>query len=117
MRRMAAGPILSLLVVVYDMPEQARRTLYTLSPEYQRNARAADYEVIVVENASARLLGEDDALRMGPNVRYFQRDDGSGTPIAAVNFAAEQAGGSMVGVLVDGARLLQSGCTESLYQF
>jgi hypothetical protein len=102
-------PVLSLLVVVYDMPEQARRTLHTLSPAYQRNVHAADYEVIVVENASRRLLGLEDAERSGPNVRYFLREDSSRSPAAAVNFAAAQARGTMVGVLVDGARLLTPG--------
>lgn len=110
--RAAARPVLSLLVVIYDMPEQARRTLHTLSPPYQRNVRAADYEIIVVENASDRLLGFEDAERSGPNVRYFLRDDASGTPVGALNFAASQARGAMVGVLVDGARLLSPGIVE-----
>jgi hypothetical protein len=105
----AAPPVLSLLVVVYDMPEQARRTLYTLSPDYQREARAADYEVIVVENASDRLLGREAAEGSGPNVRYFLRQDASRTPVSAMNFAASQARGAMLGVLVDGARLLSPG--------
>src|SRR5687767_1804583 len=91
------------------MPEQARRTLYTLSSEYQREAPAADYEVIVVENASERLLGREAAESSGPNVRYFLRHDASHTPVSAMNFAASQARGTMLGVLVDGARLLSPG--------
>src|SRR5256885_337009 len=93
------------------MPEQARRTLFTLSPAYQRNAAAA-YEVIVVENASERLLGQEMAENTGPNVRYFQRRDSSRSPASAVNFAAMQARGAVVGVLVDGARLLSPGVVE-----
>jgi hypothetical protein len=94
------------------MPEQARRTLFSLSPEYQRNVRASDYEVIVVENASERLLGAEVAEKTGPNVRYFLRHDASRSPAGAVNFAATQARGAMVGVLVDGARLLSPGIVE-----
>src|SRR5262245_55058938 len=94
------------------MPEQARRTLVSLSPGYQRNARAADYEVIVVEKASDRLLGAERAESTGPNVRYFLRQDASRSPAGAVNFAAAQARGSMVAVLVDGARLLSPGVVE-----
>jgi glycosyltransferase involved in cell wall biosynthesis len=105
-------PILSLLVVVYDMPDQARRTLYSLSPAYQRNVRARDYEVIVVENASERLLGQEAAESSGPNVRYFLRQETSRSPALAVNFAAAEARGTMIGVLVDGARLLSPGIVE-----
>ncbi|HEX7672448.1 MAG TPA: glycosyltransferase [Polyangiaceae bacterium] len=106
------APVLSLLVVVYDMPGQARRTLQSLSPAYQENARAEDYEVIVVENASPRLLGREAAESTGPNVRYFPREDTSGTPVGAMNFAASQARGAMLAALVDGARLLSPGIVE-----
>src|SRR5689334_5918442 len=60
-RALAEAPLLSLLVIVHRMPEQAGRTLRSLSPSYQRNAAASDYEVIVVENASDRLLGAEVA--------------------------------------------------------
>lgn len=105
-------PVLSLLLVVYDMPEQARRTLISLAPGYQRNVRAADYEIIVVENASERLLGAERAESTAPNVRYFLRQDTSRSPAGAVNFAATRARGDMVAVLVDGARLLSPGVVE-----
>jgi glycosyltransferase involved in cell wall biosynthesis len=94
------------------MPEQARKTLHTLSPAYQRNVLARDYEVIVVENASDRLLGAEVAEASGPNVRYFLREESSQSPAGAVNFAASLARGSMIGVLVDGARLLSPGIIE-----
>jgi hypothetical protein len=105
----AASPVLSLVVVVYDMPEQARRTLVSLSPGHQAGVSAADYEVIVVENASPRLLGEDAALATGPNVRYFLRDETSSSPVFAVNAGGAAAQGEMLGILVDGARLVTPG--------
>jgi glycosyltransferase involved in cell wall biosynthesis len=111
-RALTDAPLLSLLVIVHRMPEQARRTLLSLSPAYQRNTAAADYEVIVVENASDRPLGAEAAEASGPNVRYFLREESSQSPAAAVNFAAEQARGGMIGVLVDGARLLSPGIVE-----
>lgn len=107
-----ARPRLSLVVVVYDMPDQARRTLHSLSPGYQRNASPEDYEVIVVENASGRLLGEGAATGSGPNVRYFLREEPSASPVSAVNFGANHARGETVGILVDGARLLSPGVVE-----
>jgi hypothetical protein len=106
------GPVLSVVVVVFAMPEQAKRTLYTLSPAYQRNVDAADYEVIVVENESPRLLGALEAEKSGPNVRYFLRDEGSASPVFAANFGAAQARGRVLGMMVDGARLLSPGIVE-----
>jgi hypothetical protein len=104
-----SAPSLSFVVVVYDMPDQARRTLHSLSPAYQREARADDYEVVVVENASPRLLGRDAALASGPNVRYFLRERPEPSPVPAINFGAAQSAGAMLGVMIDGARLLTPG--------
>lgn len=105
-------PALSLVVVVHDMPAQALRTLHSLSPAYQRGASALDYEVIVVENASGRLLGEAAALGAGPNFRYFLREEPGTSPVSAVNFGVERARGDTVAILVDGARLLSPGVVE-----
>lgn len=106
------GPILTIVVVVFSMPEQARRTLHTLSPAYQHGVPADAYEVVVVENESPRLLGEAAALASGPHVRYFLRPERSESPVAAANFGAEQARGEVIGVMVDGARLLSPGVVE-----
>jgi hypothetical protein len=105
-------PRLSLVVVVHDMPEQARRTLHSLSPAHQRGVTADAYEILVVENASPRMLGEEAALATGPNVRYFARDDGTRSPVSAVNFGVERSRAGFVGVLVDGARLVTPGVVE-----
>ena len=45
-------PALSVVVVVYNIPREAPRTLLTLSASYQRHIDADDYEVIVVDNGS-----------------------------------------------------------------
>jgi glycosyltransferase involved in cell wall biosynthesis len=110
--RDASRPALSFVVVVYDMPEQAERTLRSLSPAYQRNAAAADYEVVVVENRSPRTLGSEAAALTGPNVRYFLREEASESPVDAVNFGAAEARGEYVAIMVDGARLVTPGVVE-----
>lgn len=102
-------PLLSFVVVVYDMPEQARRTLHSLSSAYQRGTLPDDYEIVVVENASERLLGADTARGTAANVRYFLREETSQSPAGAVNFGVSQARGEQVGILVDGARLVTPG--------
>lgn len=104
-------PLLSLVVVVYDMPEQARRTLHSLSPAYQRGTRPDEYEIIVVENASDRILGADAVRAAAANARYFLREETSQSPAGAVNFGVSRARGDQIGILVDGARLVTPGIT------
>lgn len=109
-RAVDAAPIkLSIVVIVYKMPEQARKTLYSLSTAYQRGVEAADYEVIVVENRSDRLLGEDAIRDLPGDFRYFLRDETLPTPVFAVNFGAAQARGTHIAVVVDGARMCTPG--------
>ena len=100
---------ISFVVVVYNMPEQAKRTLHSLSTAYQRGVDRDDYEVIVVENRSARLLGEEAATAYPGNFRYFLRDEQLPTPVFAINFAATHATGTHIAVMIDGARMVTPG--------
>jgi hypothetical protein len=108
-RRLGRPPALSLVVVVYRMPEQADRTLHSLSAAYQTGVSEADYEVIVVENASDRPLGEAAAVRHGGNFHYIHRDESSPTPVHALNAGATLARGAMLGLMIDGARMVTPG--------
>src|SRR5258708_20487196 len=51
-----SGPKLSVVVVVYNIPREVRRTLLSLSASYQRDIAPSDYEVIVVDNGSDPAL-------------------------------------------------------------
>jgi len=97
---------LSLIVVVYNMPQQAMNTLYSLSVPYQKNVSVDDYEVIVVENKSRHNLREQEVRDLGDNFKYFLRDEPGVSPVPAVNFAYEQAKGNMIGLIIDGARMV-----------
>lgn len=109
-RTVAPAPTkLSIVVIVYKMPEQARKTLYTLSTAYQRGVDADDYEVIVVENRSDQLLGADAIRDLSGDFRYFLRDETRPTPVFAVNFGAAQARGTHIAVVIDGARMCSPG--------
>ncbi|MEP1471046.1 MAG: glycosyltransferase [Halieaceae bacterium] len=99
-------PLISFIVIVYKMPDQAEKTLLSLSTRYQRGVSEADYEVIVVENSSDAVLGEKRACQYGANVRYFYREETQPSPVPAVNFGASKACGNHVSIMVDGARML-----------
>jgi hypothetical protein len=110
----SSKPRLSLVVVVHRMPDQARRTLLSLSVRHQRDVTEHDYEVIVVENDSERLLGSRAVVEAGKNFRYFSRAEASSSPAAAVNFGVGHARAAHVAIVVDGARLASPGVVGNM---
>lgn len=99
-------PKLSIIVIVYDMPRQAMNTLFSLSTPYQKNISTDDYEVIVVENSSSRNLDKTAVTALGPQFRYWLREETGISPVPAVNFAFEQCRGEQIGLIIDGARIV-----------
>lgn len=102
-------PLLSIIVIAYDMPRQALNTLTSLNPDYQQGVEAADYEVIVVENRSKRNMDAEAIARLPGNFRYFLRDEPGVSPAAAINFGFAQARGTLIGLMIDGARMVTPG--------
>jgi glycosyltransferase involved in cell wall biosynthesis len=103
------NPKLSVIVIVHDMRREAPRTLFSLSPWYQRAVETSDYEVIVVENGSIAPLRADTVECTAPNFRYLQHETSSESPVDAVNLGVNLARGEYVTVCVDGARILSPG--------
>ena len=101
-----SNPVLSIIVVVYDMPRQAMNTLLSLALPYQKNVSTDDYEVIVVENQSANNLDVAAVAALGSQFRYFLREEKGVSPVPAVNFAFSQCRGSQIGLIIDGARMV-----------
>jgi hypothetical protein len=101
-----SNPALSVIVIVYNMPRQAMNTLFSLSLPYQKNVTTDDYEVIVVENDSGNNLDAAAVAALGPQFRYFLRDEKGVSPAPAVNFAFSQCKGAQIGLIIDGARLV-----------
>jgi hypothetical protein len=99
-------PRLSFILVVYNMQRQAMNTLYSLSARHQQNVDACDYEIIVVENASASTLVEADVLALGDNFRYFLRHESSQSPVGAINFGFSQIRAANICLMIDGARMV-----------
>ncbi|MFZ3154707.1 glycosyltransferase [Pseudomonas sp.] len=102
-------PLLSIIVIAYDMPRQALNTLISLSPAYQQGVDADDYEVILVENRSKRNMDAEAIARLPGNFRYFLRDEPGVSPAAAINFAFSQVRGRFIGLMIDGARMVTPG--------
>jgi hypothetical protein len=105
----SGGCLLSVVVVVYDMPRQALNTVRSLVAPYQRGVSSEQFEIIVVENASARNMDREALAALGPNVVYHLRQESEPTPVHAANFGIEQARGRQVALLIDGARMVTPG--------
>ena len=67
-------PHLSVVVVVFNMAREAPRTLLSLSPAYQRDIAAGDYEIIVVDNGSEPPFDPAVLAPLGENFRLIQAE-------------------------------------------
>ena len=105
---------LSLVVIVYDMPEQAENTIRSLLPGYQRGVDGGEYELVVVENASANTLSPVFLRGLPSNVQYHLLAQPEPSPAAAINFGASQARGDILCIMIDGARMVTPGVVYNL---
>lgn len=113
---MSAAPSVSVVVVVHAMREQAMRTLLSLSEAHQRGAEPGSWEVVVVENRSAECLDPAAVAALPGTFRYHLRDEAGVSPVAALNAGLALARASMVGVMIDGARLVTPGVIALVQQ-
>jgi hypothetical protein len=102
-------PDISVIVVAYNIPREAPRTLFSLSAGYQRHIDAEDYEVIVIDNGSSPPLDPQMVAGLEGNFRLIRIDQASPSPARAVNRGIAEARGAIIGVMVDGARIVTPG--------
>lgn len=108
-----ASPIVSFVLIVYDMPTQAENTVRSLMIDYQRDVQAHEYEVLIVENRSANIMSESFVRSLPANFSYHLRDETQPTPVHAINYGIDNARGENVCVMIDGARLLTPGVVKN----
>lgn len=102
-------PDVTVIVVVYNIPREAARTLHSLSAAYQRHIEIADYEVIVVDNGSTPPLDPMAFADLPGNFRLLRVENALPSPARAINQALKEARGDLIGVMIDGARLVTPG--------
>jgi len=107
-------PKISVIVVVYDMPRQALNTLYSLSRAYQRDVDNVAYEVIVVENLSQRNLKARQVRALGPEFHYLPRQESGVSPVWALRDGLAAARGEVIGLMIDGARMVTPGVLRNV---
>lgn len=107
-------PLVSFVVIVYDMRIQAEKTLQSLTPQYQEGVSEGDYEVIVVENESPNTLNAEFLRTLPDNFSYHLRAEREPTPVHAVNHGAGISRGNYICVMIDGARMVTPGVVRNI---
>ncbi|WP_427452014.1 glycosyltransferase family 2 protein [Litorimonas sp. WD9-15] len=106
-------PRLSIIVIFHDMAREAKRTLATLSPEYQIGVSEYDYEVIAVDNGSSTPLTEEFVNGFGDNFTLIHYETDLPSPAMAVNVGVKHARAPYIALVVDGARMLSPGIVKA----
>jgi len=99
----------SIVVVIFNMEREVKRTLHSLTSQYQKGVSEQDYQVIVVDNGSSVPLSVDYVESFGPHFKYYYIDNALPSPASAINFGVRQSSGKIVGIMIDGARILTPG--------
>ncbi len=99
-------PALSVIIVLYNMRREAKRSLHALSAKYQVGVTEADYDVHVVDNGSQDPVGEEFVRGFGANFHYYRLQDAPPSPACALNYAAARSRGRALALMIDGAHIL-----------
>jgi hypothetical protein len=104
------GPPLSVIVITYCMQHQIANTIMTLTPPYQQNVSADQYQVVVIDNGSDEALTES-IWKQSPNVRYqhIAKQNAPRNPGVAINRAVAENHSPLLCIMIDGARMLTPG--------
>ncbi|MFT7218862.1 MAG: glycosyltransferase involved in cell wall biosynthesis [Candidatus Azotimanducaceae bacterium] len=107
-------PKLSVIVIFYNMQREAKRTLQSLTVDYQRGIELSDYEVIVLDSNSTKPLDGDWVRSLQSNFRYEYVSPNNPSPCTALNHGASLARGNTLVNVIDGARILSPGVLANM---
>ncbi len=103
-------PVISVVVAGFVMERELPRTLTSLSDTYQQRMDNLPYEVLLVDNGSPTLPDLDKLKACCPQLsKVLMRREPSASPVAGLNYAISLARASIIGVMIDGARILSPG--------
>lgn len=107
-------PKLSVIVVFYNMQREAKRTLFSLTTQYQTGVSQSDYEVIVIDSNSSEPLEKGWVESLQANFQYQYIGSNTPSPCHALNRGAELARAPVLVNLIDGARILSPGILQNM---
>lgn len=100
------NPIISIVLVSYNMMRELPRTVYTLRAPYQKYIDNDEIEILIVDNGSREKI---DMFHDYDNVRVIYNDEISVSPVKAINKGISEARSDLIGAMIDGARMLSPG--------
>lgn len=106
-------PLMTVVVNFYNNQREAKRTLYSLTHNYQ-NVSADLYQVLAIDNNSTEPLGEDFVKSFGPNFRYLFYKNDLPSPCKAINYGVKISKTPYVVICIDGARILSPGILKNM---
>ncbi|MEM7491946.1 MAG: glycosyltransferase [Pseudomonadota bacterium] len=102
-------PLVSVIIISYNMAREVPRTVTSFLPPYQKNLRPEDVEVIVIENGSSIPIPETVRSQWPDTVKYVNLEDAHPSPAIALNLGASMASAPVVCPVIDGARMASPG--------
>lgn len=101
-------PLLSIVVIAFDMARELPRTVLSLLPPYQIGVGPGDVEIIVIDNGSTEPVRRD-AFPPGADITVVRVDNAGVSPCHGINQGVALARADHVAVMIDGARLVSPG--------
>lgn len=105
----ATPPDISIVVCAHNMARELPRTLETLAASYQKRIEHLHCEVIVVDNGSQPRIRQADLASIVPNLRIIRPAQTAISPVAGINSALAESRAPLIGLFVDGARMVSPG--------
>lgn len=105
-------PLISVVVVGFDMARELPRTVQSLLPPYQIGMTAGEVQIIVVDNGSAEPVRRD-WFPTDADITVLRVEDGGVSPCRAINRGAALATGQLIAVVIDGARMASPGLMKA----
>jgi len=91
------------------MQRELPRTLYSLSPQMQKEIDPVSYEVLVVFNGAVGLPDDEELAFPDMNLSVLHVQNPTVSPVPAINLGLSHARGELIGVMIDGARMASPG--------
>lgn len=106
---MTQRPQLSIVIIEFNMAREIPRTVFSLSPAFQRGIERDDYELILIDNGSDHPSDHDTLSAYGAQLSCHRIDGAGPSPVIAINHGLKLARGEMICVMIDGARMASPG--------
>lgn len=104
---------LSIVLICYNMQREIIRTIQSFLPPYQIGVEDKIIEIIVIDNGSDTL---PDLSQFKDQINFVHFKSNHPSPVEAVNHGIKLASADLIGVLIDGARMVTPGLCRDVIE-